>query len=134
MLQFAAFVTFSTREPVNITWPASRVITGQFDNVQTGLISQRSYPTRRSSANASLAEKMDNCTKVTARRSHLLRVEQCSAMSSVKTTKKNTAVPEESQEQNNTISVKEKGGSDGFMSQQRGRSKSGRMKVSERWA
>lgn len=47
---------------------------------------------------------------------------------------KSVAVPEESQEQNNTISVKEKGGSDGFMSQQGGRSKSERMKVSECWA
>lgn len=50
------------------------------------------------------------------------------------TNTKSIAVPEESQEQNNTISVKEKGGSDGFMSQQGGWSKSGRMKVSECWA
>lgn len=45
---------------------------------------------------------------------------------------KSVAVLEESQEQSNNISVKEKGGSDGFMSQQGGWGKSRRMKVSER--
>lgn len=39
----------------------------------------------------------------------------------------------ESQEQSDTISVKEKGGSDGFMSHQEGWSKSRHMKVSECW-